>query len=320
MPKAEPDLDYRWVPGQGCDAVALENMRAHFRRPAEPMGEAWFMSDERKTFPKLMGDLAELKPPDIFEPLDELASGPSSFGQQDEWRVWLHYLLPRLTHIWHSHYHVFDSLVTAFISQYSRTPIDEPYKGFRRDTLLTIGRAIMDPICWPAGKLDIEVALGRDLDAGGYRGWHNTSQKLSASLFFCLKYLERDEVGSWLKSALSISDCYWRAQLVAWFVGAHGILTGEISQPAELAPEKPPGVSWWMSDGLTGNYSGSFAAPLKQDAFIPDENRDEAISTVRAFFDDATFLVWCASFSVDTGLETELGDLPFRFHELYVAS
>jgi hypothetical protein len=36
-------------------------VQAHFVRPKEPMGEAWFMGEERRFFPELLGDLDSMQ-------------------------------------------------------------------------------------------------------------------------------------------------------------------------------------------------------------------------------------------------------------------
>ena len=38
---------FKWVPCRGPSAEAIGRMRAHFPKPKEPMGEAWFLSEER---------------------------------------------------------------------------------------------------------------------------------------------------------------------------------------------------------------------------------------------------------------------------------
>lgn len=62
-------------------------MRDHFRRPAAPMGEAWFMGEERRVFDWLLGNLDEFALEELRDPLEEIASGNSSFGSYDEWTI-----------------------------------------------------------------------------------------------------------------------------------------------------------------------------------------------------------------------------------------
>lgn len=84
------------------------------------MGEAWFMGTEREMYPQLLGDLDALPDEDIARPLEEIASGSSSFGAFEEWIEWYHYLLPRLIlRQWvPTYYHPAELLITAFMAQH----------------------------------------------------------------------------------------------------------------------------------------------------------------------------------------------------------
>lgn len=46
-----------WQPGQGIDPAALARLRAKLKRPARPMGEAWFMGNDRHYFNELLDDI-----------------------------------------------------------------------------------------------------------------------------------------------------------------------------------------------------------------------------------------------------------------------
>src|SRR5262245_14259846 len=73
-----------WQPGVGRDPDALARLRTQFRRPPEPMGEAWFMGERRRMFHELGGDLGQISAGDLQKPLQEIASGTSSFGPMAE--------------------------------------------------------------------------------------------------------------------------------------------------------------------------------------------------------------------------------------------
>ena len=110
---------FLWPPGAGPDADALARMRHAFPRPKEPMGEAWFISETRKTFNSLVGDLRGLPLLDIEEALFELASGTRNLGRHEEWQLWFHHILaetlPRANE--HRALHSYsESLVTAFMA------------------------------------------------------------------------------------------------------------------------------------------------------------------------------------------------------------
>lgn len=276
------------------------------------------MSGDRHVFDDLLGDLTLLSTKDLQTPLEEIASGTSAFGPLDEWTDWYHYLLAQL--IPHSHDTHIDALlgilVTGFITQHPDGPKNAPYAGFFADALDTLGRCLMDQACWPGGEIDVEVCLNRHGSAQQW-GW-SASGKLSSSMFFCLKYLAPDAIEPWLSSVLSIPDIHWRAELIRWFVGAHGLLDGRIRQISELDERtETPAVDWDWSHCLKGNYTGDYGGNSAICDFLPDENRRAAIEAVRSVVTETVFLEWLTSIARDEKLDLELGDLPFRFWELY---
>lgn len=318
MPVAQPDLDYRWVPGQGCDPAALENMRRHFPMPDKPMGESWFIG-ERKFYPELMGDLSALAASDIYEPLEAIVSGTTNFGRMDEWRDWLHYLLPRLRHLWHSNHTVFESLISGVFQYHPVAPLTEPYEGFRSDLLKSVGRAFMDAEGWPDGRMDPEIRLYKPIYVDGQRHWEKPAWSLSAALFLCVRYLRPSEIKQWIQSVLKIEDPYWRAQVMVWLVAAEGFLSGRLKQPAEMPTDGSFCAYWCDAPLLKGDYSGDHTGTLQLDAFLPEENRTAATHAVGAFFKDKDdFLHWFDPSMRQTDLKEELGDLPHRFVALYV--
>ena len=113
------------------------------------MGEAWFMGTEREMYPDLLGDLSAIAIESLEKPLGEIASGTGSFGPMKEWRSWFHYLLGQVLPRRHEAYvaYLLESLATAFMAVYPNGVHREPYKGFREDALLTLGRSIMDSEC-----------------------------------------------------------------------------------------------------------------------------------------------------------------------------
>src|SRR5690349_7259505 len=109
---------FLWIPGKGMDAAALARLQEHFVRPKEPMGEAWFMGEERRFYPKLLDDLGSLRIDEIEAPLVEISSGTGSFGPRDEWNTWYHYLLARTLPraLEASLNPLLESLITGFIA------------------------------------------------------------------------------------------------------------------------------------------------------------------------------------------------------------
>jgi hypothetical protein len=313
---------FLWKPGEGVDPAALERLRKHFRQPAEPMGEAWFMGDERQMYPELRGDLDELSAYDLKKPLTEIASGTGSFGPMREWHEWYHYLLGALlprSHEAHVSY-LLESLVTAFMAIYPNGVYREPYKGFQEDALLTLGRSIMDSECWNGSDIVIGKVLQRsNNNPAKVWLWWNASGDLSASLFFCLKYLPESAVEPWLLSVLDIPSPHWRAQIVVWFVGAYDLLHDVVRWPSEFPVQDHPDIGWEWSHCLRAELAksdDSGAPPTTH--FIPAATQATALRVLKSYFSEERFLEWLDSIAGVSYLEAELGEIPSTFETLYV--
>lgn len=300
-----------WNPGQGVDATALARMRAHFKCPDEPMGEAWFMSAERRLFHELEGDLATLSAGQLKKPLEEIASGTSSFGPRAEWNSWYHYLLGQLSPRSHEHFvsSLLEPLITGFMALYPNGIHSSPYPQFHDDALATLGRCMMDPDCWTGS----EIAVGRILHRSNNNPrqvwcWWDASGDFSASLFFCMKYLPEPLIRGWLKSVLDITSPHWRAQMMVWLIGAHEILSGRVNWPSEFLVEARPSICW------DGSHCLKPVAP----ALIRESVRAQVLERVRSYFTEDVFLEWLTSIARIPYLEAELAELPSTFEQLYV--
>jgi hypothetical protein len=311
---------YEWNPGQGPDPASLERMSRAFPMPKVPMGEAWFMGETRRMFPQLAGDIHGLSTRELHEALEEIASGVTCFGPLEEWTKWYHYLLPRLVPRAHEGYFrdLSEMLVTGFMSQHPDGLAAEPYPGFREDALATLGRAIMAPEAWPGGKLDLEITLDKQYAPGAGRLlWDEVSGKLSASLFFCVKYLEADAIEPWFRSVTCIASPHWRAQVMVWLVGAHGLLTGRTPNPKALGENDWPQVEWDWSHCLGGNYTGEHTGAEPGSEFLPAENRRRLLAAGHRLVAEGALLEWVDSFAADPQLVEELLSLPERCFDLY---
>jgi hypothetical protein len=303
-----------WVPGEGVDADALQRLVAASPRPREPMGEAWFMGDKREMFPELLSNLSNLTAFELQKPLSEIASGTSSFGQMDEWTNWFNYLLPRLLPRSHEHhvYYLLEYLVSGFIALYPKGTSTSPYKAFRQDVLLTLGRAIMDASCWTGNDIVVGSMLRRsDNNPNRVWLWWDASGDFTASMFFCLKYLPEELVHDWLMSALRIPSPHWRAQMVVWLVGAHGVLQGGVGWPSQLPGNAYPSVDWADSHWLR---------PELGPEFLSDQARGEALRALRDHMTPDVFLEWLDSINSISYLRDELAEIPVEFERLYVTS
>ena len=111
---------------------------------------------------------------------------------------------------------------TNFMALYPNGVHREPYRGFRDDAVLTLGRCMMDGQCWNGPDIAVGTVLHpSNNNPNRVWGWWDASGDFAASMFFCLKYLPASLVETWLRSVLEITSPHWRAQVVVWMVGAH---------------------------------------------------------------------------------------------------
>lgn len=313
---------FLWTPGNGVDPLALGRLRAHFPRPAEPMGEAWFMGDERRMFRELLGNLDEITTRDLQEPLAEIATGTSSIGPMEEWTDWYHYLLGALLPRNHESFvsYLLESLLTGFMAIYPKGIYREPYEGFREDVFLTLGRCMMDSMCWNGSDIAIGKVLRQSNNNPNHVWvWWDASGDFAASMFFCLKYLPESSVESWLRSVFDIPSPHWRAQVIVWLVGAHGILNDVMRWPSEFSMEARLYIGWEWSHCLKVEMAArddSDAPPMS--TFIPEAARTSALNVVRSYFTEDQFLEWLDCISTIPYLESELAEIPSTFETLYV--
>jgi hypothetical protein len=311
-----------WTPGTGVDTSALKRIRSHFGRPKEPMGEAWFMGEERRLFHELKGDLLGLNAYALQEPLEEIASGTSSFGPHKEWNDWYHYLLGHLVPRNHecSVSSLLESLITCFIALYPNGFYKTPYPQFPQDVLQTLGQCMMEPQCWDAEEIVIGSMLHRsNKNPNQVWCWWDASGDFSASIFFCIKYLPPSLISDWFSSALAIKSPHWRAQVLVWLVGAHDILSGEIAWPSEFSLEARPYVGWEWSHCLKPELAAAdeSGAPAVS-SLLPGDSRANVLEVAHSYFTEEVFLLWLDSIARVPYLEQELAEIPSTFESLYV--
>jgi len=293
-------------------------MCREFPKPKTPMGEAWFLAPKREMYPELLGDLDCLTDEQIYRPLQQIASGPSCFGQLDEWTEWFHYLLPRVIrrHWGSTVYHPMEVVISGFMAQHPENGRRFPYPELGADSLRTLGRCIMSPACWPDGLLDATDCLKKYRRVDGTVGWYDCDGLLSASLFFCLKYLPESDIEPWFESVMTIPNPYWKVQIVVWLIGANSILTGDIGQPDKFPETGPNHIGWDWSYALDGNYTGNFDPPIRLSPFISDENREAFLRAIQG----TNLTEFLEEWQTDPQLEelaAETAGMPDRFLELY---
>lgn len=322
-------MSFSWNPGQGPDADALARMECHFPRPATVMSEAWFMAEVRKMYPSFLErEVTEHSIEELQTFLTEIASGQTTMGDVDSWPEWYGYLLPRcipLSFERQSKYfgdYLLEYLVTAFMSVMPNSSDVWGYPTFKNDALLTLGRAIMAPELWPRGSLKSVGCLHPSKTrSSGHPRWARTSGDFASSMFFCLKYLDANDVQEWIESVFAIACPRWRAQVLVWLYGVHSFLNGTISQPVELGYEHVGQVYWAWSHIIDGHniaYDefGHFSKPIE---FLPRENCVRCEETIQKMLNEELLFDWLESLSGHEDLLDDLTstEIPERLRESY---
>jgi hypothetical protein len=286
------------------------------RRPAVPMGEAWFMSEVRKTFPALMGDLDTLPLDDLIDPLREIASGPGSFGDPcGEWGPWFHYLMPRLLPraMEGTHESVLEYLVTGLFALHPQDLSEAPFR--QQDVLLTLGRCLMEAQPWLSHGYPTRECWICDARSDRMQ-WHSPHGVFNASAFLQLKCLPSDDVPAWVVSMLDIPSPLWRAEVLPWLVGIHPLLTGELTQPEGLdAAASHYDASWAWSHCLKGQVA---LEPERPPPAVSRETCEAVIETVRRCMSHERLCAWLDSFKPYRLLDQGMFDVPERFARYYL--
>ena len=240
-------------------------------------------------------------PPDIANrelavALDSLASGPSSFGYSDEWTEWLHYFtprVPRLVHGWETA-SCYEQLITAILARYPDVLGDMPSSSFADDILSVIGQTLMSARFRIGGNLQKDTVLSSA---------HSTSHgyallcggSFSATLFFALKYLRKDQLATWWRSVTTIEDPVWTAKLLRWLAASAPLLLGVAEQPASLASEYAGGAGWDGCWSLQGAFP-SVDPDVVSHPFLPLSRRALFLTELRRELTASRLLDWCVSF------------------------
>jgi hypothetical protein len=309
---------FRWHPGDGLHPGCLQRMRAKLRRPAKPMGEAWFMGEDRHMFVSLLGDLERCSSEELRAPLEEIASGIASFGPMDEWTDWYRYLLAQLVarHPEQSFDSLYQRLVTAFIAVHPRG-IDEPYPGFADDARQTLGRCLMDPSRWSGARLALAAPQDPFAHPDHRFAWSVACGDFSAGMVFCTKYLASAELPAWLDSAFAIQCPLWTTQLHGWLLGAYPLLSGRVPQLAALENDAASEVAWLGTHVLKGDFSGDHAASRPPLPLLSEPRFQAVLDAARRHVSEARYFAWLDAIKPYPYLETLLGGMPSRFAEVF---
>lgn len=305
---------YRWLPGTGVDAEALQRLKNWAPLPHKPMGEAWFMSEERKMYDGLLVDNPRAWPDDQLQhAIGDLSWGPSCFGHMPEWSQWFLFLLPRVIELideWRPS-DLTGAMVSAVLIHFPAPEVEQPYSEFRDDVLATLGRVIMEPRFWIDGR----IACGKTLtgiESTVYSCIVSAGDAFSASLFLALKYLDLQMIEPWLASVVAIPDPVWRTKYALWLAEVAPMLLEEGRQPSERVFQGWHGFGWQQCWSLKGSIPGvdvDRSATVR--AFLDTDRRKTILAAVRGNLSQAVLSEWRIGLeneqSVCGGLEDVIG-------------
>jgi hypothetical protein len=301
-----------WVPGVGPSAAALAKLSAATQLPSTVPGEAWFMGKQRRMYHEFF----EYRPQEIpmqalSEFLSEATSGTNIFVEAleevESWRFWFRYLLPTLivrggekdcTDF------LMEAVVTAFFSIY-RNGFNGEHSEFLENVLDTLGKAIMMPTLWDA--------QGESICAQN-RTWSvyatpECDGALSASLFFCLSYLDDFRIESWTESVLSIDSAFYRAHFLTWLAGSYKMLAAGACSFWEI--ERAPIEITWKNLFLLKQMPSS----------ISMDNRKIFLSTVKSKLTTEKLYEWLDDIAQYPPLYEPLSNarIPETIHDVVLA-
>jgi hypothetical protein len=309
-------------------------MQAYFHQPLEPMGEAWFMGEQRRMFHELIQQpIEEVSIKVLSKALTEISSGICCFGHRDEWTQWFKYLLPysiaRSHELASYQTLLLQDIATAFMSIYWEG-IPEEYPEFRNDVINSLSVGLMVADLWIDHQ---DEFASNSYPKFHFQKWRNkhgvlrmdwnaeqANSNLSSMMFFCLKYLTPSDIPTWLHSCIMIHDPYWRGALLVWLLGVYDLLSKPIIVPSDVEKTIPK-VVWHCSHSL-GSVAGSIDAkypPMEEyndnKDFLPFENIKTFREVVRCWVTDELILDWTEVFSCDPFLEESTYNVPERLFE-----
>jgi hypothetical protein len=303
-------------------------MKDGIPRPGFAMGEAWFIGKERKMFRELVEkSISELSDSYLDHVLFEIGSGTKSFGHMKEWDEWFSYLLPRLIEKWSiraTNQDGIEQLITTFICLYPRNSIGG-LSTFRNEIIVTLPHSIMAGRLWEEWidqRSSQETKRPVFLKSGFGQAWTigKAENSLSAALVFCLKYLNPDEIESWVQSMLAIEDPYWRAALIIW-LSAVDELSEEFEVTYPMIASAPAKIEWNYSFILDprGDPRKDTASTAGEN-LLPLENRKVFLRGIRTTLTEDIYLSWIDSISAVSELSKSMSYHLDLFFERFVRS
>jgi hypothetical protein len=323
--------EYRWIPRKGIALDAIGRMQAHFHQPSEPMGEAWFMSEQRRMFHELIEQpIEEVSIKVLSKALTEISSGICCFGRRDEWIQWFKYLLPysiaRSHELANYRTLLLQDVATAFMSVYWEG-IPEEYPEFRNDVINSLSVGLTVANLWTDRQDELaknsypefHFQLWRSKRGILSMDWNaeEANSDLSSMMFFCLKYLMPSDMSTWLHSCIIIHDPYWRGALLVWLLGVYDLLFKPAIVPSDVEKTIPKLV--WHGSNILGSVAGSIDAkypPMKgyndNKDFLPCKNITAFREEVHCWITNELISDWSEAFSHDPFLLEITYNVPER--------
>jgi hypothetical protein len=272
---------FAWIPGNGPSAQTLANMQGSFTRPSKPPGEAWFMSQKRRMYTEFIDNSPSEIPSRVLSSfLFEAASGIGCFPELTDdialWRDYYRYLLPELI-ARSAEGDLLESTITAFFSLY-RDRLKCQLGGSSEEVIYSLGRAVMMPQLFDENGESVCVKGLLNVADKGYSSHYDGS--INASMFFCLSFLNFDDIATWAESVFAIDSAYFQVSLLTWLAGSYPLLTVGTTSFAEI--ERSPVEIQWTNSFLLE----------KLPPFIPKSNIDEFLKTLRLQFTIETLFKW----------------------------
>jgi hypothetical protein len=262
------------------------------------MGEAWFMSEERRLFSGLMDeDPLRWQQDEVDSALFELSSGPGSFGPRREWLVWFGFLLPRAQSLigdgqrpYFSGRWLHGALATATFVHCPDPSLPNLPLHVRRDLLDTLARTLFAAQYWNQGCIapnQFFEPLGNSPHHGFY---FDGGDALAASCLLVLKYLDAELIDGWLVSALGISDPNWRAAFVVWLAGSAPLIVDGAYPDQLIHSEQYPAT--WQHHHLIHAPTSPLTPDGAENSFIDPQRRHAFVSSLRRQLDHGRLSRW----------------------------
>jgi len=304
--------NYQWIPGCGPSVPSLKRMRGRIKKPDYLMGEAWFISRERRLYAEMLEqDPLTLSVSYLGRVLDEIESGTKRFGDTGEWDEWFQFLLPVLIERSHESWILKDTLATFFIV--FDNDITEIYDGFRHDVITSLSLCLMKSELWYNWVDEVTKMKTRRPKFLFESEWNSriACAEVSISLFFCLKYLRPEEIACWVKSLVAIDDPFWQAHLLVWLIGFNDYIKLP-STTWQRLKKAAPNISW--------GHEFLIEPPTDELDFLPEVNVQAFLDKVRQEINSETLFRWIDSFSYWPELKETLCNIPDIYFDKFISA